>query len=331
MIRLLAIILCFLPPVVAHADEITDLKIELAIAEARALRLESLLQSPAASDDASDVAPSPAQDVAPPLVDIPRIVTPPPRAPRQRYVTRTVTKYRSETRQQCQFDRFGRKIGCKMVTVQVPYTVQERVLVRQEPTNIGQISNSADTYATPLDAATRILDYLRPTSPKTLLDLGSGDGRMVVEWARWTGHPAIGIEQDPYRVKQSRNFAKLKGVEQQAKFVQGDYTQMDWPRADIVYVYQFPDDLAAVRDKLTQYDHVVSYMHEIPGLQMTSHNGGEFYSWRKPRPVQQAVSAKPSRPVAWYGGKPFYAPVCNKRGCSMCANIRSQLAAQEAY
>jgi precorrin-6B methylase 2 len=195
-------------------------------------------------------------------------------------------------------------------TVQVP--------VSQQPTNTSQISSSADTYATPLDAAKRILESMWTGSRATLLDLGSGDGRMVVEWARWTGSPAIGIESDPKRVAQSRAFAESRGVSHLVTFIEDDFTKIAWPAADVIYLYQFPDVMVEVAGRLKHYDRVVSFSHEVPGLAMKSHNGGEFYSWRKLQPIQ-------SKPVAYWNGRAYTAPVCNKPGCTMCATIRAQL------
>jgi SAM-dependent methyltransferase len=178
--------------------------------------------------------------------------------------------------------------------------------------------DAASEYATPLDSCERILEYLRPQSRKTLLDLGSGDGRMVVEWARWLGYPAIGIESDPQRVAQARAFAASRGVSHLVTIIEGDFTKIDWPVADVIFVYQFPDVMAEVSDRIKAADRVVSFSHQVPGLAMQSHNGGEFYSWTRPKPGVQ-------KPVAYWDGRAYTAPVCNKRGCTMCAAIRAQL------
>lgn len=308
-------LVCFAIPL--RADELTDLKVQLAIAEVRAQRLESMLQANV----------QPETELQPEVPDL----TPEPvrQPPQPRYVTRQVTKYRSVRVKHCN----GRR--CWYTTEQQPYTVTEQVLVEQPiavpiPSggwagpfkSMDEVNRwnqqSADQYSTPLDAGNRILSYLKPTSRQTLLDLGSGDGRMVVEWARWTGYPAIGIESDPYRVAQSHALAERKGVSHLVTFIEGDFTKIAWPAADVIYLYQFPDVMAEVSDRLKHYDRVVSFSHEVPGLAMQSHNGGEFYSWRKPQPVR-------SRPVAYWNGRAYTAPVCNKPGCTMCATIRAQL------
>lgn len=318
-----------------HADEVAELKIQLAIAEARGMRLAAQLEAlpaerddtPAESDDPEPLAKLRASKEKLLRIRQERIEATVVEQPR--YEMRAVTKYRSETRTQCTVDRWGRKT-CRRVTVQVPYTVQERVLVESNVTT----QESAEAYATPLDAAKRMLDYMRSSTPKTLLDLGSGDGRMVVEWSRFLGYPAIGIERDPERVAISRAWARERGVAHLAKFIQGDYTQMaDLPAADVVYIYQFPEDLAVIRDRITRYDQIVSYAHEIPGLLMASHNGGEFFSWRKP-----AIHSQPAtipQPVGvWYSGK-FYTrdnvPHNGRCNCAMCRWIKNELRKLGAY
>jgi SAM-dependent methyltransferase len=189
--------------------------------------------------------------------------------------------------------------------------------------------DDSSTYATPLDSVKRILQFMWSKSPKTLLDLGSGDGRLVVNWAMYTGYPAIGIESDPERVALSRAFAERKGVSHLVTIIQADYTRLDLPKADAVYIYQFEEDLAAIRDKLTRYNHVVSFAHQIPGLSMTSHNNGEFFSWKKQPRTSKATGTIPS---VWYDGKEYdqyHLPSGGRCNCyPMCQQIKAALRAQ---
>lgn len=226
--------------------------------------------------------------------------------PEPEFITRTVQKSRKVMKPKyC-----GRGKICGWYEATEYYTETEKV-----PAS----SVSADAYATPLDAGGRILEYLRPSSPQTFLDLGSGDGRMVVSWAVRFGYPAIGIESDPKRVALARNFARIKGVSHLVTIIEGDFTKMDWPAADVIYIYQFPDVLSEVSGRLKNADRVVSFAHSIPGLSMIEH--GDFYSWQKQKPIVQ-------HPVAFWDGRAYTGPLCNKANCAMCNSIRSQLAAQ---
>lgn len=291
----LALLLCISFPLPLMADVETEIAIALALAES----------TPAAASDGSTP--------ATPIIGAKEIASPPAVV---RYETRQVEKLRF-----VRVPRLCKGRICGYTLKQERYTAMERVPVTTQ---------AADDYATPLDAAKRILEFMRPSSRAVLLDLGSGDGRMVVEWSRWTGYPAVGIEQDPQRVALSREFARRRGVAHLATFIEGDYTTVDLPEADIIYVYQFPEDLAAVKDKLRQYPLVVSYAHQVPGLSMTSHNGGEFYSWRKsePKPVAKSI------PSTWYGGKlytPYNLPMGGRCNCfPMCQTIKNALRAQGA-
>lgn len=318
MIRLAIILACLVAPL--RADELAELKVKLAIAEVRAQRLESLLHAPVEVElpEVPDLTPETIKETAPKFQK---------RAAELKYTTRQVVKYRTVRVKHCN----GRR--CWYTTEQQPYTVTEQVPVNSQAI----LDNSADTYGTPLDVGGRIIECMRSTGLKSLADLGSGDGRMVVNWAIKTGYPAVGIEQDAGRVAIARNWARSRGVSHLATIIEGDFNQVAPPAADIVYVYQFPEDMAKIRDKLTQYKLIVSYAHEIPGLAMTSHNGGEFYSWRKPQSVVHAEA--PQRAEVVYGGKLYWwespsrhnLPKGGRCNCSpMCQTIKAGLRAQGA-
>ena len=305
-----ALLLCLLFPSPALANDYT-------LAIAIELTRESAPQP--AIDDALDVKVADPTEIDPPVVVRPA-------QPVQRFTTRTVTKYRTEERTQCSKDRWGRKT-CRRVTVQVPYTVEESVPIAPRTTESIHVDNGTDTYATPPDVVERIFSVLTIRQNATLLDVGSGDGRLCIQAAQKYGCRAIGIEIDPERVALARRNAQAAGVSHLVTFDQRDYTRGDWPRADIVYVYQFGEDLAAIRDKLTRYDHVISYAHRVPGLSMASYGGGEWFAWRKPVTYAQPVAAKQGG--IWYGGK-FYTkdnlPHNGRCNCwPMCQTIKNEL------
>ncbi|CAE7847661.1 unnamed protein product, partial [Symbiodinium microadriaticum] len=68
------------------------------------------------------------------------------------------------------------------------------------------------------------------------VDLGSGDGRVVIAVARRLGIRGVGVEMDPQLVRQSVDEVpeSLRGLVQ---FVQGDLAMVDLPSADIVFLY----------------------------------------------------------------------------------------------
>src|SRR5688572_14789612 len=67
----------------------------------------------------------------------------------------------------------------------------------------------------------KMLDLAKVTKDDFVIDLGSGDGRMVIAAAK-RGARALGVEYNPKMVALSRQLAKEAGVEDRATFVEGD-------------------------------------------------------------------------------------------------------------
>jgi len=70
-----------------------------------------------------------------------------------------------------------------------------------------------------------------------IYDLGSGDGRIVVEAARRFHARAIGVEADPIRVLFSRLAISLMHLEGQAKIIWGNFFHVDLSEATIVTLF----------------------------------------------------------------------------------------------
>jgi hypothetical protein len=70
----------------------------------------------------------------------------------------------------------------------------------------------AGWWPTPMKAVRRMLELVELKEDDTLYDLGSGDGRIVIEAAKKYGARGVGIEADSLRVAVSRLIVRLKGV-----------------------------------------------------------------------------------------------------------------------
>lgn len=73
-----------------------------------------------------------------------------------------------------------------------------------------------------------------------LVDLGSGDGKIVIAAARDFGARAWGVEFDEKMVEFSRRSAQDAGVAEKATFVQGDIFATDFSKATVVTMYLLP-------------------------------------------------------------------------------------------
>ena len=83
-----------------------------------------------------------------------------------------------------------------------------------------------------------------------VLDLGSGDGRIVIRAAERFGARGRGLEIDPRLVSESRRRAAAAGVGHLVEFVEGDLFEADLDGASIVTLYLLPTVNLALRPKL---------------------------------------------------------------------------------
>ena len=113
-----------------------------------------------------------------------------------------------------------------------------------------------------------------------LIDLGSGDGRIVIAAAQ-RGAEALGIELDPSLVMKARRAAKEAGVEKRARFLEGDLFAHNLSGATVVTLYLFPDANLALRPKL---------LEELkPGTRIVS-NSFDLGAWAPDQHIRAASS-----------------------------------------
>ncbi|MEK7527924.1 MAG: class I SAM-dependent methyltransferase [Patescibacteria group bacterium] len=94
-------------------------------------------------------------------------------------------------------------------------------------------------YPTPNSAVTQILKLSRAGSQDTLIDLGSGDGRILLAAAR-LGTVAIGYEINPFLVWRSRRRIYQAKLDKLATVRWKSFWQADFSQATIVTVYLLP-------------------------------------------------------------------------------------------
>jgi SAM-dependent methyltransferase len=95
-----------------------------------------------------------------------------------------------------------------------------------------------------------------------IIDLGSGDGRIVIAAAKRgaTGH---GIDLDPQRIAEARDNARKAGVADQLMFMEQNIFDTDFSRASVITMYLLPSVNKRLRpellDKLEPGTRVVSH------------------------------------------------------------------------
>lgn len=88
--------------------------------------------------------------------------------------------------------------------------------------------------------AEKMLNLAKVTPGDYVIDLGSGDGRIVIAAAK-RGARALGIEYNPDLVELSKKNAERAGVADKAKFVQGDIFKSDFSQATVVTLFLLPE------------------------------------------------------------------------------------------
>jgi SAM-dependent methyltransferase len=108
-------------------------------------------------------------------------------------------------------------------------------------------------------------------SGDVVYDLGSGDGRIVIEAARRFGTRGVGIDINPQAVVVARENAVKAGVEKLVTFHQGDLFDADVSEATVVMLYLFAEMMLRLRPKL---------LRELPdGARIVSHDFDFGRAW----------------------------------------------------
>jgi SAM-dependent methyltransferase len=94
---------------------------------------------------------------------------------------------------------------------------------------------------TPPRVVEQMLSMARLGPEDTLLDLGSGDGRIVIEGAKRFGARGLGVEMDAGLVALSRAAALREGVAGRARFERGDALATDLAPATVLTLYLSPE------------------------------------------------------------------------------------------
>ncbi len=83
----------------------------------------------------------------------------------------------------------------------------------------------------------KMLEIAEVNSEDVLYDLGSGDGRIIIEAARRYNANAVGIEADPLRYFWSKLMILLYGVNQKVKVIWGNFFNKDITTATVVTLF----------------------------------------------------------------------------------------------
>lgn len=116
---------------------------------------------------------------------------------------------------------------------------------------------------------TKMLEMADIGPDDVLYDLGSGDGRIVIEAVKGYGASAVGIEADPIRVLWSRMFLFYNGIHDKSKIKWGNFFNEDIIEATAVTLFLGGKTNQKLKEKLVEElkpgTVVVSYIWKFHG------------------------------------------------------------------
>ena len=140
--------------------------------------------------------------------------------------------------------------------------------------HFGTFSSEGDSFAplieTPLTAVRRMLEIARLQPTEKLVDIGCGDGRIVVDAAEHFGCIGVGIDLFDDRLGNAVAWATEHGMADHTSFLQADAHEFDFSSFDVVCVFLLPEALAIMLPKLKESlawgARVASYWFPVQGL-----------------------------------------------------------------
>jgi hypothetical protein len=116
---------------------------------------------------------------------------------------------------------------------------------------------------TPQEVVERMLEMAKVGPQDYLIDLGSGDGRIVVTAAKKFGARGFGVDLNPVRIKESVENAAKAGVSERVEFHQRNLFETDLSDATVITMYLLPRVNLDLRPKLLDLK---------PGTRVVSHD-----------------------------------------------------------
>ena len=156
--------------------------------------------------------------------------------------------------------------------------------------SVGQPGKDVIWVPTPESLVEAMLDAAKVTPADFVMDLGSGDGRIVIAAAK-RGAKAMGIEYNPDMVELSKRKAAEAGVSDKASFVNADIFESDYSKASVITMYLLPNLNIKLRPALLNLKpgtRLVSHaftMGEWEADQTISKEGRTAYLWIVPAKV----------------------------------------------
>ena len=126
----------------------------------------------------------------------------------------------------------------------------------------------------------QILKFANIKKNDKIVDLGSGDGRLVIEFAK-KGSNAYGFEINPFLVLFSRIKIKKLGLEKNATIYWKSFWKADLSKYNIIVLFQFKTIIKSLQNKIIKESKtntkIISNTWEFPKWKYKKRNGVYCY------------------------------------------------------
>jgi len=130
--------------------------------------------------------------------------------------------------------------------------------------DVQPIKDAGPYVPSPQSVVSDMLRYADVNAEDFLIDLGSGDGRIVLTAAKVFGARGFGVEIKDELVKKSNEAAQKEGLADRVKFLKQDLFKTDMSQATVITMYLLPDTVNLLKDK---------FLSELkPGTRIVSHD-----------------------------------------------------------
>ena len=120
-----------------------------------------------------------------------------------------------------------------------------------------QFLPGAPFYPTTQNDIKTIFKFLKSKPNDTFIDLGSGDGRIVIAAAQH-GIKSIGYELNPILIRQSQQQIKKLKLTKLAKIEPKNFWKANFNQADIICIYQYPRYIKKLEKTFQKINHPIT-------------------------------------------------------------------------
>ena len=194
------------------------------------------------------------------------------------------------------------------------------LLALMMPLQLGAQEGAGDVVyvPTPQIVVEEMLRMAKVGPKDFVIDVGSGDGRMVITAAKKFGARGFGVDLDPVLLKQSNENAQREGVADRARFIEQNLFEADLSQATVITSYLLPEMNEKLRPKILSlrpgtrvvaHDYHMGEWHpdghqslDVPGKTVGQPGKSHIYLWIVPAKIAghwQSQLATGTQPANW--------------------------------